>query len=133
VPDAQGADLREDAECVELSCPADPFLLRQVFRNLLENCLTSGASPVHIVIRCQDASLSGQEVVRVRILDNGPGFPEGDRQRLFEPFFTTKHRGTGLGLAICKRIIEAHEGSIEAGQGPASGAEVIITLPRRRM
>jgi signal transduction histidine kinase len=132
VPDAQGADLRENVGCDDLSCPADPFLLKQVFRNLLENCLTCGASPVHIVIRCRETPPDRREAIRVSIHDNGPGFPAGDRHRLFDPFFTTKHRGTGLGLAICKRIIDAHDGHIEVGEGLGPGAEVVITLPRRR-
>jgi signal transduction histidine kinase len=51
---------------------------------------------------------------------------------LFEPFFTTKLRGTGLGLAICKRIVEAHGGRIEVGEETTPGAEIRITLPRRR-
>jgi len=48
-----------------------------------------------------------------------------------EPFCTSKARGTGLGLAICKRIVEAHGGHIEANGNGASGAEIVITLPRR--
>ena len=132
VSNAQGADLREDVECTELISRADPFLLKQVFRNLFENCLTCGASPVRITIRCRETVLAGREAIRVSLRDNGPGFPEGVRQRLFEPFFTTKIRGTGLGLAICKRIIEAHDGRIEAGEGPGPGAEVILILPRSR-
>jgi PAS domain S-box-containing protein len=132
VPNAQGADLREDPDAAELPCPADPFLLKQVFRNLLENCLTCDASPVRITIRCRETVLAGRAAIGISVRDNGPGFSEGVRHRLFEPFFTTKNRGTGLGLAICKRIIEAHDGRIEAGKGPGPGAEVIITLPRSR-
>jgi signal transduction histidine kinase len=52
------------------------------------------------------------------------------QEKLFEPFFTTKSKGTGLGMAIAKRIIESHGGRIVAANGQ-SGAEFIITLPRR--
>ena len=68
---------------------------------------------------------------RVVVQDNGPGFTAEQRRKLFEPFHTTKVRGTGLGLAICKRVVEAHGGRIEVGEGSAPGAEVIILLPRR--
>jgi PAS domain S-box-containing protein len=130
LPDAQSADLREDPESMDFFCHADPFLLKQVFRNLLENALACGASPLRVGIRCRSAILAGREAIQVSVSDNGPGFGE-ERDKVFEPFFTTKLRGTGLGLAICRRIIEAHNGRIEAGEGPAPGAEVVITLPRR--
>jgi signal transduction histidine kinase len=65
------------------------------------------------------------------IRDNGPGIPEAARNRMFEPFFTTKTRGTGLGLAIARRIVEAHGGSMRAGNPLGGGAEVTIELPLR--
>jgi signal transduction histidine kinase len=120
-------ELREDAGGLPWQCLADPFRLRQVFRNLLENALAAGSDRVEI--HCSVADLGGREAVRVAVRDNGPGFAPGERAKLFEPFYTTKVHGTGLGLAICKRIVEAHGGRIEAGTGP--GAEIVITLPGR--
>jgi signal transduction histidine kinase len=125
------AELREETKGMDLMCFVDPFYLKNVFRNILENALTSGAEPVCIVVRCRLASLGDREAIEVSVRDNGPGFPAAVRRQLFEPFFTTKLKGTGLGLAICKRIIEAHGGRIEAGKEAASVAEVLITLPRR--
>jgi signal transduction histidine kinase len=126
------AELYEETEGVDLFCLIDPFYLKNVFRNLLENALTSGANPARIVLRCRRAFLGEREAVQVSVRDNGPGFAEANRRHLFEPFFTTKVRGTGLGLAICKRIIEAHGGRIEASPKACPGAEIVITLPRRR-
>ena len=82
-------------------------------------------------VACSEASLSGRPALRVSVRDNGPGFPPEHRARLFEPFHTTKPAGTGLGMAICRRIVEAHGGTIEAGPG-GPGAEVAVTLPRER-
>ncbi|HEY7158271.1 MAG TPA: ATP-binding protein [Gemmataceae bacterium] len=126
------AELYEETEGMDLFCLIDPFYVKNVFRNLLENALTSGADPVRIVLRCHRALLGEREAVRVSVCDNGPGIPELNRRHLFEPFFTTKLRGTGLGLAICKRIIEAHGGRIEASPKACPGAEIVVTLPRRR-
>ncbi|HZV08091.1 MAG TPA: ATP-binding protein [Gemmataceae bacterium] len=123
------AELREDTGGINLFCQVDPFYLKQVFRNLLENALASGANPVHIDIRCRPAVLNGEEAICIHLRDNGPGFAVEARSHLFEPFCTTKARGTGLGLAICKRILEAHGGRIEANDHSDSGAELIITLP----
>jgi signal transduction histidine kinase len=124
-----GAELHEGAG--DWECAADPFLMRQVFRNLLENALAAGGSPPRVEVRCEPATLDGREAVRVRLRDNGTGFAPESRRKLFEPLFTTKVRGTGLGLAICKRVVEAHRGRIEVADGPGPGAEVLITLPRR--
>jgi signal transduction histidine kinase len=138
LPEWGTAELSEDTGDVDLLCQVDPFYLKHVFRNLLENALSAGANPVRILIRCRQASSGAEEAIRLCLRDNGPGIAAEVRARLFEPFCTTKMRGTGLGLAICKRIIEAHGGHIEArspshgeqGNGNA-GAEMVITLPRR--
>jgi PAS domain S-box-containing protein len=128
---AVGAALREETAGTDLRCPASPFHLKQVFRNLFENALSVAPPPAQVVLRCSPAQLRGQEAVQVAVCDNGPGFPAEQRHRAFEPFFTTKVHGTGLGLAICKRIVEAHGGWIEVAAGDGPGAEILITLPRR--
>ncbi len=125
------ASLAEE-QAADAGCLADGFHLRQVFRNLLENALASGADPVRVVVGCAPAELDGRDAVRVAVRDNGPGFAGLDREKVFEPFVTTKVRGTGLGLAICKRIVEAHGGTIAVGDGPGPGAEILVTLPRRK-
>jgi PAS domain S-box-containing protein len=125
-----GAELREADGADDWVCLADPFYLKQVFRNLLENALGAGGNPPRVELRCAPAQLDGRPAVRVAVRDNGPGFAPESRGSLFEPFFTTKVRGTGLGLAICKRVVEAHQGRIEAGDGPGPGAEIVFTLPR---
>src|SRR5262249_41073006 len=103
--------------------------LGQVFLNLFANSLEACSNPVRIALSCREAVLRGRPAWRISVRDNGPGFSDEQRSHLFEPFHTTKPRGTGLGLAICRRIIEAHGGTIAAGEeGP--GAEFIITLPR---
>jgi PAS domain S-box-containing protein len=114
---------------VDWECSADPFLTKQVFRNLLENALAAGADRVEVSFAADRGH--GRDVIRVVVRDNGPGFTPEQREKLFEPFHTTKVRGTGLGLAICKRVVEAHGGRIEAGDNHGPGAEVIIVLPRR--
>ncbi|HKB35591.1 MAG TPA: PAS domain S-box protein [Gemmataceae bacterium] len=126
--EGKGAQLREEAGSDEWECLADPFYLKQVFRNLLENALAAGGNPPQVEIRCSSARIEGRPAVQIAVRDNGPGFDPEQRAKLFEPFFTTKLRGTGLGLALCKRAIEAHGGRIEVGDGP--GAEIIILLPR---
>jgi len=115
-------------ERLPASSNIDPRALEQVFRNVLENSLAAATDPVRIEAAWgvrEDGSAS------LSIRDNGPGIPEAARNRMFEPFFTTKTRGTGLGLAIARRIVEAHGGSMRAGNPVGGGAEVTIELPLR--
>ena len=67
------------------------------------------------------------------VLDNGPGIPAVDRERVFEKFFRRQGQpadaGVGLGLAICKEIVAGHEGAIWVGDGDPGGAAVHVALP----
>jgi|SRR5579884_616286 len=131
LPAWHSAELKEDIDEIDPSCRVDPFYLKHLFRNLLENALMCGAHPVCVVIQCRPTMLREQDALRLSLRDNGPGFPAEMRSRVFEPFFTTKSHGTGLGLAICKQIVEAHGGQIEANGDCAAGAEIVLVLPRR--
>src|SRR5262249_2160943 len=114
----------------ELYCEADAVALGQVLRNILENSLAACADPTVITVEWSETVLEGRVALRLVIRDNGPGLSPEARQRIFEPFFTTKTHGTGLGMAISKRIVEAHYGQIAVGSNGASGAEIVLTLPR---
>ncbi len=110
----------------------DPEKIKTVLRNLLENaCKFSleDSRPVEIVVR-DDAG-----TVMVLISDDGPGIPESDISNLFEPFYrvdrsrSRKTGGYGLGLSICKRIMEAHGGSIAVSNNAGRGASFVLTFP----
>lgn len=125
------ATLTQVNGAVELDCQVDPLSIEQVFRNILENALSATSEPVTIDVRWSEAELEGRPALRVSIHDNGPGLGGEQAAMIFEPFYTTKVRGTGLGMAICKRIVEAHGGEIAVGANGGSGAEIVVTLPRR--
>jgi PAS domain S-box-containing protein len=124
------ATIRESIPEDRPTFSVDRFRLGQVFRNLFDNALAACHDPVEIDIHFELVDDHGREAARISIRDNGPGFDPEFAANLFEPFYTTKTKGTGLGLAIARRIVEAHGGRIEAGATGASGAEVIITIPR---
>ncbi len=71
------------------------------------------------------------DMIEVRIRDNGNGIPDDVIDKIFNPFFTTKptDQGTGLGLAISSDIIRQHGGSIRATSEPGEYAEMIVELP----
>jgi PAS domain S-box-containing protein len=113
----------------------DADQLTQVILNLIVNAqqaLEDRVKPRRLHISSALDKRYRQVILRVR--DNGPGIPTAVRTRIFEPFFTTKPigKGTGIGLALCHRIIESHDGMIEADSTCSQGAAFIIRLPAGR-
>lgn len=72
------------------------------------------------------------KTIEIRILDNGMGIPQKDKNKLFTPLFTTKPAGlgTGLGLGIANEIIQRHKGNISIKSEEGEYAEFIITIPK---
>lgn len=113
----RGAVLRGDAD-----------KLRRVVENLVGNALDATAdTPAGRVRVATGRNLAGTEVW-LKVADNGPGIPEGDRTKIWGSFFTSKRDGTGLGLAITKKLVDAHGGSIDLVPA-AAGAEFVATFP----
>jgi signal transduction histidine kinase len=107
---------------------ADPEKLRQVFSNILDNA--TDALHVRDDERRIDLFVeNGGRRATVRLRDNGPGIAADRIDRIFNPFFTTKDKGTGLGMAISKKIVEAHEGTIDVVSEPGRGTEFVVNLP----
>jgi signal transduction histidine kinase len=106
----------------------DPEHLRSVFNNLFINAVQSMGNEggnLSVKIAPDDAS----SAVRIEVADTGSGIPEDNLKKIFEPYFSTKETGTGLGLAIVQKVIEVHNGSIEAVSTIGEGTTFIIKLP----
>lgn len=108
----------------ELTVSGDPDQLGRVLMNLLLNAsqAMNGRGRVEI-----DGDGTPEET-RLRVRDDGPGIPEELRIRIFEALFTTKAKGSGLGLALCRRIAEAHGGTL-ALEPSERGASFVLTIP----
>jgi PAS domain S-box-containing protein len=120
-------DLVEEI-AADTTCEADPYAVQQVFRNIFENALSASGHSCEVTVRAEDAG----DHLAISIEDDGPGLQAEQARRIFTPFFTTKTKGSGLGMAIVKRIIEAHGGTAEAGNGSGGGACITIRLPRKQ-
>ena len=109
-----------------LTLEADALRLEQALRNLLDNAIHAARSRVVIA-----AEADGDEL-RMRVGDDGPGVPEGQREQVFDPFFTTKPvgQGTGLGLSVAVAVAEEHGGRMAVGDDPLGGARFELVLPR---
>jgi two-component system sensor histidine kinase KdpD len=107
--------------------------LEQVLFNLLDN--SAKYTPPQSAITL-DGELS-DGVMRLRLLDEGPGIPEEDLERVFDKFHRVRASdqraaGTGLGLAICRGFVEAMGGSIKAAnRADVRGVAFTIVLPVR--
>ena len=109
---------------------ADGAQLERAFANVLENARRySNGLPVSI-----HARRVGKQVV-VRIVDQGPGIPAAERERIFEPFYRSRGpgprpwTGSGLGLAIARGFVEANGGTISVESLPGQGTSFVISFP----
>ena len=89
----------------------------RVFINLIKNAID--AMPDKGILEI--SSCQTRDNVEIAFADTGTGIPEETLQKLFTPLFTTKAQGMGFGLAICKRIVEAHGGTIYGENGIEQG------------
>jgi PAS domain S-box-containing protein len=111
---------------------ADPPRLESILRNLLENALKYGGESARIRVEvCRQ-----EQDFLFRVIDDGPGIPEGEREHIFDSFYRVDDSlarltsGAGLGLAICQGLVKAHGGKIWAEPRDA-GASIAFTIPAR--
>jgi two-component system sensor kinase FixL len=119
---AGGIEVRVDTVQIQLA-------IVNLLRNAIDALMTA---PRHQERRITIATSLNEEAdtVEIRISDNGPGIPEALRSTVFEPFFTSKVEGAGMGLSVCRRLIEAHDGSIELETSQGTGATFRLGLRR---
>ena len=113
--------------------------MNQVFMNILANAVDALDEAIiegkmnNLIPQIKIATeINSEQLVIIRIADNGIGIPERLKKRLFEPLFTTKtvDKGTGLGLSIAYQIVvEKHKGILDVNSQPGIGTEFIIKIP----
>lgn len=107
----------------------DPEMIRRVLTNLVENATKYTPPGGHINI---GASLV-ENMVHTWVVDDGPGIPAAEHERIFEKFnrlnLQGKQKGLGLGLAYCRLAVQGHGGQIYVESEPGKGSRFIFTLP----
>ena len=93
--------------------------------NLFTNAVQAMPNGGELIVQTQKR----KGKIQVIIIDSGLGIPEAVKPKLFTPLFTTKSKGQGFGLAVCKRVIEAHGGTITFESQEGKGAKFIVELP----
>ena len=112
--------------------------LGQVMANLIENArsfVPKEGGRIHLHL-----SRSGHSAI-IAVIDNGPGIPPENKERIFERFYTDRPgiesfgQNSGLGLSITRQIVEAHAGTIVADNvntGQGHGARFTVSIPLLR-
>lgn len=107
---------------------ADRTQLTQVVTNLVLNARDAMEARGSITILACRPARNG--FIQMDVIDTGKGMPPETMSRIFEPLFTTKgSSGTGLGLVVTRRIVEAHQGTIEVHSEEGKGTRFTISLP----
>jgi len=110
----------------------DRSAIRRVILNLLRNACQAGATVIRIRTRVELSTAlmhSGQaSVIRLDVIDNGPGVSGSLQPLLFLPFVTGRRDGTGLGLALSQQIASAH-GGLLTYEELAQGSRFSMYLP----
>jgi two-component system phosphate regulon sensor histidine kinase PhoR len=120
--------IRHIPDRIKVLCDRD--LAKRVIVNLVHNAVKWSPRGQAITI----SATNGADEVTVSVVDNGPGVPDDQTERIFERFYQVDasrsgNEGTGLGLAICKHIVEAHGGRIWAeGNSDGGGGRFKFTL-----
>lgn len=121
---------------------ADPYRIRVVLTNLLDNALKYTSSGGEVIINLsslQNYDSNADRLVQIAVTDSGSGIPPEFRDRVFERFFRIEHelsmesgnvKGAGIGLYLCKQIVQAHGGRISCQAGPDGiGTRFAVELP----
>lgn len=122
-----GADAQADLGA-KVVLQGDPVALRRLFANLLDNAVKFGD-------RARARVFEAEGFAVVEIADDGPGIPEGERDRVFEPFYrrepsrSRQTGGIGLGLAVVRSVARSHGGDVELTNRPNGGLLARVRLP----
>ncbi|MEO5574617.1 MAG: ATP-binding protein [Gaiellaceae bacterium] len=129
---ARGVVLQVVVEPRDLVFDADEARLHQVLGNLVANAVRHAPQGTEVTM----AARSTPRGTELEVLDDGPGIPKIEAERVFERFYRSDHArpsgdgGSGLGLAIARWIVELHNGSIRTEERTPTGCRVVVELPR---
>jgi PAS domain S-box-containing protein len=119
--DVQMRDLTQNEPKLKI----DLEQMKRVFANLIKNAVDAMPNGGKLTITSKESDGN----VEITFTDTGTGMTKEVMEKIWTPFFTTKAKGMGLGLPICRRIIEAHGGSISVESTFGKGTTFTVTIP----
>jgi len=125
--DQRGITL-EYVEKPPIIAQVDSGKFHQIVQNLVRNALEATPRGGHVGLAIENHN--PENVVHIRVTDNGAGIPAEVLPRIYEPFFSTKETGTGMGMAIVHSLVTMHGGKIEIDTSP-HGTRFDVSVPQR--
>lgn len=130
----KNVQIKYDIQTDDTNIIADPSQLKQVFLNIILNCVEamndSEEKLITITVEHSRPIDMRSRYLIISFEDKGKGIAAEDVENIFNPFYTTKKDGTGLGLPISYGIINRHEGEIEVYSQLQAGTKITIKLPQ---
>jgi signal transduction histidine kinase len=132
--------LRRELHDEHVQVRGNPLTIEQILVNLLVNATEASGGPVHVHITSEQIRTAepgtqawrpGDDMVLIRIADDGPGIPTELAASVFEPFVTSKPQGTGLGLTIAREAAQSLGGQV-ALEDSEVGCVMAVVLPAVR-
>lgn len=146
-----GVEVTWSAEPADLHLVGDAERIHQVVKNLLDNAVRHSPAGGRVTVRATATGAGAghgpgagpptaggatrRGLVVIEVVDEGPGIPPAEAERVFERFYRADRArsgaggGTGLGLAIVRWIVDAHHGTIQATQAEPHGCRMVVELP----
>lgn len=145
-----GVRVQTDMQSEDPTALVDAKLIKQALLNLVLNATqamsahnppsptaTVGAAALApgvngtLTLRTDDGKdADGRRVVRIHVVDTGPGIPPEVLARIFQPYYTTRSGGSGLGLPTARRLVEEHGGRIEVESEMGKGTDFAVVIPK---
>ncbi len=129
----KGISLEFNVDLLNLTIDGDPFRLKQVFINVINNAVMYTPNGGKITVSIEEKG----DLILIKVTDTGIGIEKQEIPRIFERFYridkarSRNSGGTGLGLAIVKHLIEAHKGTISVASELGKGSIFTISLKRK--
>lgn len=128
-----------DSDISALHIKFDQDKIERVLFNLLSNAFKFTAHGGHIsvfmtLVKCDKAD-TDEQILEIKVMDNGIGIPAEKHEKIFERFFQDAvpeailNQGSGIGLAISREFIRMHNGDISVESEPGNGSCFIIRMP----
>ena len=108
----------------------DPAALEQILLNLVRNGLeamsgTDGKKTLQVI-----SDIQNEDLVSIKVIDQGPGIAVHLQEQIFSPFFSTKETGVGVGLSLCRSLVEKFGGRIWFETSEDQGTTFHLSIPR---
>jgi two-component system sensor histidine kinase HydH len=122
-----GVEIKSNCSLQKDTSFFDPHRLQQAILNIIVNAIEASPKGGEVSVSVEE----GNNEIMIVVEDQGNGISSEEWEKLLSPFVTTKKEGTGLGLPIVKKILDAHNGSLELINRQVAGTVLQMRFPQK--